>query len=455
MNRVFMSVAIIALAILLAACTKSPYYAGQKNTDALKAAVTQDTFALFHIQGKAALEVLSGLKKASEEGAALQAVLAFAEEHRLQQIQWTAEDVEFDGTLREVFTATFERKIDEDDLGALLKKVFAQVESRGDGEFLLNGTRLLKLAGKGTVVYCGTRAMVRDAAAAFEKGIGAELPEAALKPLRKGEEFYLVVLRSDYLKRHLRRLPAELRQAMKVPPQSLSLSGTLEKGARLVARYEDREEAEAAGDGLRAALKLAKAKALPEPLAKALKELTVDDKGAEVMVAWEDEVVPCVASLFTGKTVGDMAGPPPKREKPTAPKPSVGKPAGESARVPAKAVSCLDNQRQLLVALTVYALDHEFLLPGADWEKAVEKYLRAGYGVHCPKSGAPYRFFGQGVGLDKVKQPGTAVLVSCGCDEVAGKRLVGFANGGVAAFEAAKVEAALRDARPGTLPTLK
>ena len=55
MNRVFMSGAFITLAIVLAGCTKSPYYAGQKNTDALKAAVTQDTFALFHIQGKAAL----------------------------------------------------------------------------------------------------------------------------------------------------------------------------------------------------------------------------------------------------------------------------------------------------------------------------------------------------------------------------------------------------------------
>ena len=184
--------------LLLGGCGNKPaYYAGQKQTDALKAAVTRDTFALVHAKGAAVQTILAEEKKATGDSDKAKALINFMEEHKLQQVQLTVEDVEKETM---VLVATFDKKIDADELKKLLKTMFDQfgVKEKDNGEFELGNEALAILTGKGKVLYLGSKTMAREVAEAYQKGKGIEFPEEATSTLRKGDDIYALVLRNDY-----------------------------------------------------------------------------------------------------------------------------------------------------------------------------------------------------------------------------------------------------------------
>ena len=284
--------------LLLGGCGNKPaYYAGQKQTDALKAAVTRDTFALVHAKGAAVQTILAEVKKATGDSDKAKALINFMEEHKLQQVQLTVEDVEKETM---VLVATFDKKIDADELKKLLKTMFDQfgVKEKDNGEFELGNEALAILTGKGKVLYLGSKSMAREVAEAYQKGKGIEFPEEATSTLRKGDDIYALVLRNDYLEKEYKGVPKEMRKMIGALPKSLGLSVKLEKGAQLVANYDDKDEAQEGAEAVQAGLKLVKEMGLPEAVEKLLKSATSKAKDKTMTVTVEGEILKTVVTLM-------------------------------------------------------------------------------------------------------------------------------------------------------------
>ena len=288
--------------LLLGGCGNKPaYYAGQKQTDALKAAVTRDTFALVHVKGEAVQTILAEVQKSNGDSEkaknAQKALTDFTKEHKLQQVQLTVEDVEKQTVL---VAATFEKKIEAEELKKLLKTMFEQfgVKEKDDGEFELGDDALAILTGKGKVLYLGSKSMAREVAEAYKKDKGLDLPEEATSSLRKGDDIYAVVLRNDYLEKEYKGIPKEMRKMIGALPKSLGLSVNLEKGAQLVAVYDDKDEAEEGVKAVQAGLKLLKEMGVPEAAEKLLKSAEAKAKDKTMTVTVEGEILKTVVTLM-------------------------------------------------------------------------------------------------------------------------------------------------------------
>jgi hypothetical protein len=288
--------------LLLGGCGNKPaYYAGQKQTDALKAAVTRDVFVLVHCKGEAAQTMLEEAKKANGDSEktknALKALMDFTAEYKLQQAQLTIEDIEKEAL---VVAATFEKKIDADELKKLLKKLFGDdvVKEKDDGEFELNGDGLAILTGKGKVLYLGSKSMAREVAEAYKKGQGVDLPEDATSALRKGDDIYAVALRNDYVEKEYKNIPKEMRKMIGALPKSLGLSVNLAKGAQLIANYDDKDEAKEGVEAVQGGLKLAKEMELPAAVEELRKSAEVKTKDKGVTVTVKGDILKTVVTLL-------------------------------------------------------------------------------------------------------------------------------------------------------------
>ena len=278
--------------LLLGSCGNKPaYYAGQKQTDALKAAVTEDTFLLAHIKGEALQAILSEMEKLMEGDAedlnaeVLKRWQMFLEECQLEQVQLTIDGItEEEGDPLFVLAATFGKKIDEDELVRLFKKSGDELVSKGDGEYKLGDGHLI-VTGKGKVIYLGTKSLVQDAVEALKKGKGLDYPEEATATLRKGDDLYVVVVRNDCLEKvYKREVPEDVRKMIGDLPASLGVSMKAEKDWQMVLRYESETEVKDAAEGIRSGLKL-----LPDEmyLCSLLERAKVERKGTVIFVTAE------------------------------------------------------------------------------------------------------------------------------------------------------------------------
>ena len=423
-------IGMFALAVVLAGgCSKAPYYKGQKNTDALRAAVTRDTVALVHVKAET-VQWLMGvtckeLEDDEEDLRKAKAFRGFVEDFKLQQIQLTAEVLDTVQP-RLLVAATFGKKIGEDDLGALLKKLDWDGKGGDDGEFELSDEFLVKLTGKGKVVYAGERGMVREAAEAYRKGTGRDLPEDATASLRKGDDLYLVILRNDFMEEKYKDIPKPARKMIGALPKSLALTAKLSKGAQLVVSYDDTDEAKEGGEALEAGLGMAKKADLPRGVVRLLKEITVKAKGKVVTATLDAELETPIKDAFrAAKAEGDKVK---------------------------DAIRCTNNQKLLLLGLMMYANDNEDRFPAGDnWQKVLREktYVEEDRTFLCPAGKKTYRYFGNGQKASE-KDWSRQVLLVCDCDHN-GKWVVGFADGHVESLSASRAQELIRASVPAGL----
>ncbi len=89
-------------------------------------------------------------------------------------------------------------------------------------------------------------------------------------------------------------------------------------------------------------------------------------------------------------------------------------PALSSARGKARSISCVNNLKQLALAVILYATDHDDMLPAADtWEKDIKKYNGDGKLLFCPA--APdhkYIYYGKIVKISDIQHPSKTILMS-------------------------------------------
>ena len=124
------------------------------------------------------------------------------------------------------------------------------------------------------------------------------------------------------------------------------------------------------------------------------------------------------------------------------------------ARAKALEVSCSNNLKALLLAVILYACDHDDNLPTqASWRAELLEYVSSAKDFECPLSGRHFRYFGDGQKLPERDLAAHTVLFVCNSNHD-GQWIVGFADGHVARTDAATVQAVLDKAVPGELPKL-
>ena len=120
------------------------------------------------------------------------------------------------------------------------------------------------------------------------------------------------------------------------------------------------------------------------------------------------------------------------------------------AQEKARAISCTNNLKQLLLGIVMYVDDHKNKMPN-DLTALVEgKYLDRAF--VCPKCQQPYRYFGKGLkqGADNASRK---ILLACPADHL-GRVNVGCADGHVESVPRDVFEKALSNRAAGALPVL-
>lgn len=121
------------------------------------------------------------------------------------------------------------------------------------------------------------------------------------------------------------------------------------------------------------------------------------------------------------------------------------------AREKSRTISCVNNEKQILLGAMLFAEDHDGMLPKS-LEEMGDTYVD--YEVLICPAGGEYRYFGNGQPLGSVPSPSESILIVCSADHGDDIVAVGFADGHVETLDASKVEDAIASCKKGNLPML-
>ncbi len=134
-------------------------------------------------------------------------------------------------------------------------------------------------------------------------------------------------------------------------------------------------------------------------------------------------------------------------------------PAIGKAREKARLVSCMNNMKQIGLGMIVFSNEHNDKLPKADnCKEKIMEYIGSEIPFHCPSSktsGDCYRFFVNGEKLYDCKKPSETIVAICTSTHSNKQVNVLFVDGHVGCEDKAKVDAAIQNAAPGTMPVLE
>ena len=389
---------------------------------------TEKTVAMAYIPGRSVMEVLTAIQR----GAACKAALGEALDARvLAQI------------------AAFEAELE----GYGLKQVgFALDVGRQEGIFIYGTVRLenplpekeaaslLELCKDERNLQVGFDAGRRSIWFIYffnpqgqGMGIGmvrgdAPLPKAA-KILEGDSSIRLAAWMTPALKAMLQqaRLPLEETDM----PQAVALTLDFKKGLRLQIDFANEQTPVALVPVLRARLAahLKEMGDYPETTEKYLAELeatTIEAKGKSVVMECRTTLdgFALEAGLVLAK-----------------------------AREKARAIMCMNNLKQLLLGIAMYACDHDDKMPD-DLNALVEAgYLSKQTAVLvCPKCQQAYRYFGAGL-KQATDDASRKILLACPADHT-GRVNVGFADGHVGSVPWEDFKKAVSECADGALPVL-
>ena len=76
----------------------------------------------------------------------------------------------------------------------------------------------------------------------------------------------------------------------------------------------------------------------------------------------------------------------------------------------ASAIQCTSNLKQLMLAVIMYSMDNDDILPAAaNWQKLLKEYVGNEKVMVCPATQTPYIYVLNGQSLDKLKQPSKTI----------------------------------------------
>ena len=96
--------------------------------------------------------------------------------------------------------------------------------------------------------------------------------------------------------------------------------------------------------------------------------------------------------------------------------------------------NCVNNMKQLTLALYMWSSDHNDAFPSADnWRKDLYDYVGADI-FNCPKSGKPYQYIRQTTALKNIKQSNRVIVFYEDFGHHDGMVAVAFADGHVQTY---------------------
>ena len=236
---------------LLSGCSsreRPPYYSWGSDIGAQRAAVTKETIVLVHLRRQAMEVTLPLFKEITGVTFDEKSWVGFLMNAQLQELQLSFDGVDANEQPQWVLTVTFGKTVEGNELVKLLGESGKEVIPKDEGEFQVGHDGWAVLTGEERkVLYLGTKAQVRDAAEAYKKRNGGDMPKRVVSSLRSGDDLYVVVKRDYYLLKLYRdRIPAKFREMIGTLPDEVGLAVKLGQDMELVGVYKDAGLPEAA-----------------------------------------------------------------------------------------------------------------------------------------------------------------------------------------------------------------
>ncbi len=126
----------------------------------------------------------------------------------------------------------------------------------------------------------------------------------------------------------------------------------------------------------------------------------------------------------------------------------------EWRRKPDYTFACMNQQKQLLLALAMYCEDFDDMMPPQEnWQELLDYYARNKGLFQCCGGEGEYRYFGNGHKFE-IGKPNVTILFVCTADH-GGEQNAAFADGHVESLPPEHVKAAIEHCEPGELPVLE
>ena len=126
----------------------------------------------------------------------------------------------------------------------------------------------------------------------------------------------------------------------------------------------------------------------------------------------------------------------------------------EWRRKPDYTFACMNQQKQLLLALAMYCEDFDDMMPPQEnWQELLDYYARNKGLFQCCGGEGEYRYFGNGQKIE-IEKPNVTILFVCTADH-GGEQNAAFADGHVESLPPEHVKAAIEHCEPGELTVLE